>query len=192
MPPEPPDAAGVDPPPKRPLPPVELGWLAGVVEGNIPPGLGVAVAPWPPKREGEPVAGAAEFPAVEPNENDGVPPLGFPKSPPEAGAVVDGLLWLFEEGVEPVFPKLNDMAARLRRSGRGRALECKGWARDARLRRYRSPSGWQTEFREDAVAARGFARAPSKTAVICTVLLLTEGVMMDLCLMSEVVGWNLN
>ena len=119
MPPEPPDAAGVDPPPKRPPPPVELGWLDGVVE-NIPPGVGVAAPLWPPKREGEPVAGAGVFPAVEPNEKDDAPPLGLPKSPPEAGAVVDGLVWLFEEGVEPVFPKLNDMAARLGRSGRGR------------------------------------------------------------------------
>lgn len=76
------------------------------------------------------------FPAVEPNEKDDVPPLGLPKSPPDAGAVVEGLLWLFEEGVEPVFPKLKDMAARLRRSGL--RLVCKGWTRDARLRRYRS------------------------------------------------------
>lgn len=38
----------------------------------------------------------------------------------------------------------------------------------------------------------GNAQAPKKAAVVWTVLLLTEGVMMDLCSMSQVVGWYLN
>lgn len=72
----------------------------------------------------------------------------------------------------------------------GGALVCKGWARDARLRRYRS--GWQTNFGKMLSQPTGIAQAPRKAAVIWTVLLLTERAMMDLCLMSLVVGWNLN
>ena len=45
-----------------------------------------------------------------PNPKDGVPPLGGLPKRPAAGVVVDGLLWPLVEGVEPVFPKLNDMA----------------------------------------------------------------------------------
>ena len=57
------------------------------------------------------MAGVELFPPIEPNEKPEVLPLGLlPKSPPVAGAVVDGLLWPFDDGVELAFPKLNDIA----------------------------------------------------------------------------------
>lgn len=105
---DPAEGAAVDPP-KSPL----VGGLpAGViVDENNPPGLAEDPAPWaPPKRDDPPAAGVEEFPPAGPNEKDGEPVLGlFPKSPPEAGAVVDGLFWAFDEGVEPEVPKLNDI-----------------------------------------------------------------------------------
>lgn len=135
-PPEPVDGAVVEPPPKRLPPLVEGGLLVGVDE-NSPPGLASAppLCP-PPNREELPVAGVELFPPVEPNENVGVPLLDLlPKSPPEAGAVVDGLLWPVDDDVEVVLPKLNDMVSEVgdalmldiktRRGGKGAiAQEC--------------------------------------------------------------------
>lgn len=90
-----------------------------------------------------PAAGVELLPPVEPNEKPEVPPLGlFPKSPPEAGVVVDGLLWPVDEGVELVFPKLKAIVSevedapllgiKIQRCGKGAlAQEC--WVQRRRL-----------------------------------------------------------
>lgn len=161
------------------------------------PPAGLAAPPLcaPPNRDGVPVAGVELVPPGVPKEKDGVPPLGLlPKRPPEAGALVDGLLWALEEGVELGFPKLNDMVQE-----RGEGPPCAGYQGASRQGAWPGmvitasevdslSLGWQTNRGKRLPQRAGIAQAAGKTAVVRSALLLTERAMMSCCVVSGCCG----